>query len=724
MYFIILQTERKVYHNYWTVVANLFLCVSFYVECAVVQKSKRTSGYNKVGFQPKLSYRLIFFVSGPDEDHPFYYHDRMTMKRNLYIIMALIATTFVARAQSQEFTFGKIDKADLEMIAYPLDSGAEAVYLVNTGDVTFNQNDFYMYMTRHVRIKVLKEAGFDRADIEVRYLRGAAPAKVKAATYNLENGKMVTTSVSKKDWVDEKVNDKLWSKKLSFPDVKVGSIIEYTFRQKVSYFSDLPSWNFQMSIPVVYTEYRIEIPEYGEYQPGLQGYIQPIVYNPNGGFYHLIFKDVPALKKEPFVATMENFRSKIEFEIKSFSAPGYGTKVFMESWDAINRTLSEDEDFGGALDNTNQLRRIYPEGKNWGNNVESLIDIYQYVRDHFKWNERYGIYLLDSPRSVWEDGEGNGAEINLILGMFLRKAGILSDPVILSTRGNGYLNRGLPLTDQFNYVLVCANIGGKEYLLDATDKFRPYNVLPNRALNGDGFLVSPVGARWMNLGMNKEMDSKTITGNLKLDDDDLLVGDISIVARGTAAARFRRVIAEEAKKSAEDDPLDDEDGDEYMDDYKVGEVSGFEMVNAEDPSKSLQLKYNFTTENNVDFIGDKIFVNPLVIKYLDENPFKLEQRLYPVEQAAPENNTYIFNLDIPEGYEVEELPKRQNLVLPEKGGKYTYISAVQGNKIQVMVRFSLMKTLYLPNEYPSLKEFFNLIMAKQEEQIVLKKKAE
>lgn len=646
------------------------------------------------------------------------------MKRSLYLIIAFLTTSLIANGQSEEFTFGKIDKADLEMEVYALDSGASAVFLLNKGEVMFNKNDYYMYMDRHVRIKILKEDGLSRGDLELRYLKGANVVKLNAATYNIENGKVVTTKISKKSWVDEKINDNVRSKKLSFPDVKVGSVIEYSYHQKLSSFDNLPTWTFQLSSPVRYSEYRIEIPEYGQYQPGLQGYIRPALYNSSGGYYHLIFKDVPALKKEPFVATMENFRSKIEFEIKSFSAPGYGTRVFMENWEAINKTLNEDDDFGGAIDNMGQLRKIFPEDKGWGNDVESLESIFNYVRDHFKWNERNAIVIQDSPKVLWEKAEGDNADINLILTMFLRKAGIQTDPVILSTRRNGYLNRGLPLTNQFNYVVACANIAGKEYLLDATDKFRPYNVMPDRALNGYGFLISPAAGRWMDLGMNKEMDAKTITTNIKLDDDDMLAGDVSIVASGTAAARFRKAIAKEAEKASDETSDDEADVDGYVNNYKVGEVSDFELTNAEDPAKSLQLTYNFSTETNIDFIGDKLFLNPILIKYLDENPFKLEERLYPVEQAAPETNTYVFNIDIPEGYEVEELPKRQNLALPDKGGKYMYISAVQGDKIQVMVRLSLMKTLYLPDEYPALKEFFNLIVAKQEEQIVLKKKAE
>lgn len=649
------------------------------------------------------------------------------MKRGVVFLSLLCINTLVCFSQGRTFEFGKIDKAELEMKIYSPDSGASAVYLINNAEVVFNENDYSMYMKRHVRIKFLNEDGFDYADITLPYLKGENLQRLKSATYNLENGKITTTEVSKRDWVNEKYNDDLMEKKVSFPDVKVGSIIEYAFEQNMGSFRNMPGWRFQTDIPVKYTEFKTDIPRYGSYQPGFKGYLSPTYYKPGSNQYHVIMEEVPALKKEPYVATMENFRAEIDFEIKSISIPGYGTEVFLEDWAAIAGSLANDDDYGEAIDNLGQLRRIYPEDQGWGNDLESMKSIFNYVRDHFEWNEYYRFKIYESPRSLWEEGTGTNADINHILTMFLRNAGIEANPVIISTRRNGYINRLVPLTRQFNYALTCAKIGDKEYLLDATDKFRPYNVLPERAMNGEGLLVTEERYRWVDLSLNNEMDAKTFSADFKLNDDDLLEGKVTIVARGLAAANLRESIYEENKAASEPEEEETEeetDDQESLDDYKVGEVSNVEIKNALIPEESLQISYDFTSETNTDFIGTKLFMNPVIIKFAEENPFKLESRIYPVEFPAPISNTYVFGIEIPEGYEVEELPKAQNLVLPENGGRYSYLSAVQGNKIQLMIRLSLSKRLYMSEEYPALKEFFNIIIAKQQEQIVFKEKSE
>lgn len=659
-----------------------------------------------------------------------YYPNRMTMKRNLCIIITLLATSITAIGQSQEFTFGKIDKADLEMTVYPLDSGASAVYLLDYGSTVLRQSDFKMIVTTHVRIKILKESGLSRADLELTYIRGDGDiTKLKGATHNLVNGKVVTREIGKKEWIDEKISDKIRAKKMSFPDARIGSIIEYTFKREAGSITSVPGWSFQSSIPVRHSEYKVQLSSYASYMPQFKGYIQPTYSNNSGEQYHIVMKDVPALTIEPFVSTIENFRSGIEFEIKSVSVPGYRAQVFMENWNAINKELMESEGIGGALNNTGPLRKVYPTDKGWGNNKKSLIEIYNYVRDHFTWNRRTSYRVVDSGKKLWGLAEGDNADINITLAQFLTKAGVQVNPVILSTRRHGYLNRYTPIARQFNYLVIQATVEGETVLLDATDKYRPYNVLPERAMNGEGLLLNPYGPQWVDLRMNKEINAKTVVGDFKFNDDMELTGKMTIDFKSVAGSRLRAGLYREMEKKEEaaveevEEEEEDEENDS-LDEFKTGEVENLEIVNLKKPSENLKLSYDFVTTDGINVIGDKIFMSPVLIKYISENPFKLEKRLYPVEMSSRVNDTYIFKIDTPEGYEIEELPKPQVLSLPNGGGKYMYNVGDIGGAVQVMVRLSLNKTEYSSDAYANLKELYNLILAKQDLQIVFKEKSE
>lgn len=652
------------------------------------------------------------------------------MKRNLCLVLTLLAISFAAFGQAEEFTFGKIDKSDLEMTAYPLDSGAAAIYLLDKGTTVLRESDFAMLLTVHIRIKILKEEGLNWADLEFRYVRGDGDiTKLKAATHNLVNGKVVTREIGKKEWIDEKINDRVRAKKLSMPDVKVGSIIEYTYRIEAGSIYRVPSWSFQSSIPVRYSEYIVELSQYATYMPLFQGYLKPAYSSNTSEKYHIVMKDVPALTKEPYVSTIENFRSGIEFEIKSINRPGYYPRVYMENWNAINKELMESEGIGGALNNTGSLRKIYPKDKGWGNNKKSLIEIYQYVRDHFTWNGYASYRVVDSGKELWKEAKGDNADINVTLAQFLTKAGIQVSPVILSTRRHGYLNKYMPIASQFNYMVLQVSVEDETVLVDATDKFRPYNVLPERAMNGEGLVLNPYGPQWVDLRMNKEINSKTVVGDFTFNDDMELTGKMEIDFRSVAGSRLRSSLYKEMEKEVEpaeeeEEEEEEEDENDSLDEYKTGEVEDLEVINLKDPMQNLKLKYNFTLNEGINMIGDKIFMSPVLLKYISENPFKLEERLYPVEIPSPINDTYIFKIAIPEGYEIEELPKAQVISLPNKGGKYLYNVGQMGENIQVMIRLSLSQTQYGADNYGNLKELFNIILSKQDQQIVLKEKAE
>ena len=73
----------------------------------------------------------------------------------------------------------------------------------------------------------------------------------------------------------------------------------------------------------------------------------------------------------------------------------------------------------------------------------------------------------------------------------LKEAGLEANPVILSTRNNGYVGSiTFPNISKFDYVIGHVKIGEKEYLLDATEPYGMPNILPVRCLNGEGLLVN------------------------------------------------------------------------------------------------------------------------------------------------------------------------------------------------------------------------------------------
>jgi hypothetical protein len=118
-----------------------------------------------------------------------------------------------------------------------------------------------------------------------------------------------------------------------------------------------------------------------------------------------------------------------------------------------------------------------------------------------------------------------------------------------------------------------------------------------------------------------------------------------------------------------------------------------------------------------------LYLNPLFGEAQKENPFKSTERKYPVEMPYTFDETIVATVYVPTGFEVEEMPKQVRVKLNEENeGVFEYAIAQSGNIISLRSRVKIDRTFYLPEDYEMLREFFNLIVKKQGEQIVFKKK--
>src|SRR5690606_31665583 len=112
--------------------------------------------------------------------------------------------------------------------------------------------------------------------------------------------------------------------------------------------------------------------------------------------------------------------------------------------------------------------------------------VFAYIKDRIKWNNYLGKYSEKDVKKALEARSGNIGDINLALISALNAAGFNPDAVILSTRQNGVVGDLYPVITEFDYVIAKLNIGGTDYLLDASEPLLPFGLLPMRCLNGKG----------------------------------------------------------------------------------------------------------------------------------------------------------------------------------------------------------------------------------------------
>ena len=116
-----------------------------------------------------------------------------------------------------------------------------------------------------------------------------------------------------------------------------------------------------------------------------------------------------------------------------------------------------------------------------------------------------------------------------------------------------------------------------------------------------------------------------------------------------------------------------------------------------------------------------IYFSPVLFFGIEESPFKSEERKFPVEFDYAVKNRQIFNYTIPDGYQIESLPENMSFNLDQNFGGYKYVISQQGNKIQLSTEFAINEPFVPSDAYGRLKKFFELVVEKENEKVVLTK---
>jgi hypothetical protein len=196
-------------------------------------------------------------------------------------LISLITIFFITTsAISQKYNFNKVTVEELAEKVHPMDSSAAAALLFKTGKVSFElsfEGTFTLVQEVKTKIKIYNKEGYSFANVEIPYYTGGQSVRLffdDAATYNLVDNKVERTKLKSDGEFHEKVNENYSLKKITLPNVKEGSIIEFKYTLKTPYFNFLPDWYFQYSIPVNNIQYEVLIPQYFSYQRFLKGFEQ------------------------------------------------------------------------------------------------------------------------------------------------------------------------------------------------------------------------------------------------------------------------------------------------------------------------------------------------------------------------------------------------------------------------------------------------------------------
>ncbi len=649
-----------------------------------------------------------------------------------------------AGAQRPKMKYNDVAAEDFVQ-SYTIDKNAQAVVLFDYCKVKYegdNEGDFNVIYKYHKRIRLLNKNAFDVATVQIPLYKGdkfeEKIEKLDAVTSNLDNGKVVTAKIDKSAIFKDKVSKNFVYYKFTLPDLKEGSIIEYSYTVSSPFSRRMRDWYFQGAYPVLWSEYDITIPSIFEFTSLRQGYHPYTIDTVSGSndnylilfpgnsamersevsnvsltTYHSTWamKDIPALKSEPYTTTIGNHISKISFQLSGLRYPNQPFRPVTNSWMKVVEELLKDENFGADLSKKNNWfdDEVKQAIAGAANNKEKAKKLFDFVRDHYNCINYNSIFLSQPIKKTFQAKKGNVADINLLLVAMYRSLGIKAHPIILSTRDNGKAYDGYPLLNEYNYIICQVEIDGEKILTDASQPKLGFGLLDSDVYNGSARLIDEI-PYLINLDPNTLKETKT-TNVFIINNEE---------TKGMAAS-FKSTLGYYESLNIRNKFTTLKKDDFFA---AIKKAYGFEIdmsntaiedfTTYESP---VQISYDF----KFDVDEDIIYFSPLLTEAYKDNPFKSAERFYPVEMPYTSNETYILNMEIPKGYKVDEMPKSARVKLNEEDGMFEYIIGKSGNNIQLRCSIKINKAVFMPEDYETLRDFYGYIVKKQAETIVFKK---
>jgi hypothetical protein len=687
------------------------------------------------------------------KNHYFRYYTKATtmLLKRIIASFFILFIIFQLHAQDKKCPvkkFGAVSDKDFDISKLNIDTTNGAVIIADKGLTIFQGSEkgaFELIFKRETCIKIINKNGFGLANVEVPlYINNQDKEKllnVHATTYNLEDGKVIATKFDDNAIFEDKKDKNHIVEKFTLPDVKEGSIIEYSYTVSSDFIFNLQPWVFQQEYPTAWSEYEVDVPDFFEYVNLTQGY-QPfysktesttaIPYNSvvseNGSYgsdnllsitedtkyQKWIMTDVPALKEEPYTTSIQNHIAKIEFQLKGIQYPHEPYEEVMHTWPKVADELLHEDDFGSSLSKTNgwldvDMSTIVSGAKSC---IDSARKIYYYVKNNFKSTGIHGVLEDKSMKEVFKDKSGSSQEINMLLAVMLRHENLNADPVILSTRANGYTQPLYPLLDQYNYVITKLDIDSVDYFLDASRSYLGFGRLPEYCYNGIGAEIA-TAPTMISFSPDSLQESKMRI--LTLFCDTTKPGSWN----GTCSSYLNYSESSDLRSELLNNGMD-----EYKKQLKSSFAEGIDISNitvkdVADCEQPLQVNYGLSIQGDNSNI---IYFNPIIKDPYSKNPFESAERNYPVEMPYPINETYIINIEVPRGYDVDELPKSTAVSFNETEGLFKYIISRNGDVISLKSTIKFNQADFSPDDYANLREFFDYIVKAHNQQIVFKKK--
>jgi Domain of Unknown Function with PDB structure (DUF3857)/Transglutaminase-like superfamily len=520
-------------------------------------------------------------------------------------------------------------------------------------------------------------------------------------------------------------------KVLTIPASDVGSIVgyEYETEERPVFLQDI--WEFQEHEPVRESHYSLQFPPGWEYKASWLNHAEIAPIEAGNNTWRWTVTDVKGIRKEPFMPPIGGVAGQM---VVSFFTSGHLAPNTNADWAEMGKWYFNL--VGDRVDASSEIKQqVAALTASKASQLQKMQAIASFVQHDIRYvaiELGIGGFQPHAAHDVYSHHYGDCKDKATLVRSMLREIGVDSYHVVINDE-RGSVTGEMPAHNGFNHMILAVKLPddltdpsviavmqhpklGKLLFFDPTQEMIPFGQLPGYLQANYGLLITPAGGELVELPQQPSvMNSISRTAKLTLDTQGTLKGEVREVRLGERAASERWRLRTVTKDTDRIKPIEELLG---------GSLASFHitraaLVNVQQTDQPFGFNYSFESPNYAKNAGDLLLVRPRVIgvKAFGFMETK-EPRSFPIEFEEPTRDTDTFEITIPPGYVVDDIP-------PSVDADYGFASyhsktVVIGNVVDYTRTFEVKELSVPVNRADDLKKFYRIIATDERSTVVLK----
>ncbi len=632
-----------------------------------------------------------------------------------FLLIIFVTLSYAAYAGDDErFEWGKVSAEEWAMGAPEAFPEANAMVIFDRGGHLIGRDriDF----NRHVRIKILNEAGIEEVgNLSFGYYKDDKIKGLEAHTITPDGKKHKVKEKFEKSYGDWRTMS------FAFPLLEPGCIIEFKYENRNKRWGWVDPWFFQSSIYTLYSEYRLILEEGFTYSSATvnlasyqaQPHVERIMDRRNPGAPKLlehvwVVENSPAIKDEPYMNFPKSYMASIYNQIVSFETR-YGYYPYIKGWPELGKEFidSQLKDYLRRDDGIEKITDSIIAGIE--DPLEKAKAIYNYTRNEIESREdETNPYIgHDKLSEVPELKYATASEKNLLMIKMMEFAGLDAWPVLIGSREKNLFMPEMYHLRQFDRIIGMVNLNDTFYFLDTRSKMGRFGILPPSSRMAGGLCLDSKEPYLVRLILDNP-DTHRIDRNVFVVEPD---GNVSCSTDVELGGYFAMEYGEE---------LDDQGKDDFLKEHFLDELNTpcthDDLVVESGENGEVKLHFDYAIDDFVKKLDDLLLIKPIRFAY-NENPFKSENRYFPIDFGYPFSYQNTCEIILPDGMAPEELPEPKEEVV--NGAGFTQNCIYDGNKIIINCTLKVEHSIFAKESYRTIQNLFAALASSLENQIAI-----